>query len=111
MTLFRTFLAIIWIVALATMIAAVGEMGPMAAVDFFFGDISHPWRGQFNLDFSGHLLLMAAWIYYREPSAVARPLCAMGAMLFGGAFSFAYILVATIRAEGDMRKLLLGRRG
>ena len=109
MTLFRIALVVIWVVALATLVMASVDLGILAAGDFFVGDLAHPWRRQFNLDFSGHLLLMAIWIFYREPSALARPIFAALAVVGGGAFSFAYILVATFRSGGDMKRLLLGR--
>jgi hypothetical protein len=84
-------------------------MGFDAAGSTFFADFAHPWRAQFNGDFSVHLLLMASWIVYREKRlAVGIPL-GLGALM-GGVFSFAYIFLATFGTGGSFTKLLLGRR-
>ncbi len=109
MTILRGFMIVAWLIALGTMILATGEMGFSAGVKIFLEDFGHPWRAQFNADFLAHLVLMAAWILYREPSPVGRWLCAPAAMFFGGAFSFLYVAFAATRAGGDPRKLLLGR--
>ena len=78
--------------------------------DIFMRDFSHPWRAQFNTDFSLHLLLMALWILYREKSLFRGIPFATLSIVVGGAFSLAYILVATFAAKGDFRRLLLGGR-
>ena len=77
--------------------------------NIFFTDFSHPWRAQFNTDFSIHLFLMAAWIAYREPRRLLGAMLAVLSVLGGGAISLLYILVASYRARGDVRALLLGR--
>jgi hypothetical protein len=107
MTLLRIFLAVAWLVIAYVTVRAVSQLG-VAGGNIFFSDFSQPWRAQFNTDFGFHLLLMAGWIFYREKSTVAGVLCGMGAIFLGGFFSMAYILVATIRAKGHARVLLLG---
>jgi hypothetical protein len=109
MTMLRAFLLVAWVIAAVTMVWGVTAMGMSAAGDVFIGDFAHPWRAQFNADFLAHLILMAAWIFYREPSPVGRYVCAPAAIFLGGAFSFLYIVVAATRAGGEPRKLLLGR--
>jgi hypothetical protein len=109
MTLLKAYLIICWLVVAYVTVWAVREMGAGAAGEVFLRDLSHPWRAQFNSDFFFHLLLIAGWVWYREPHPVARPLCALGSIFGGSLFSFAYILVATLRAGGDPRRLLLGR--
>jgi hypothetical protein len=109
MTMLRGFLLVAWVIAAVTMVWGVTEMGMSAAGDVFIGDFAHPWRAQFNADFLAHLILMAAWIFYREPSPVTRYICAPAAIFLGGAFSFLYIVVAASRVDGNPRALLLGR--
>jgi hypothetical protein len=110
MQIFRALLllawtAMVWVSARAILAAGAGSAG-----DVFFGDFAHPWRAQFNTDFSVHLLLMALWIVSRERARVRGVLFGIASILLGGAFSFAYILVATFTAQGDVRRLLLGER-
>jgi hypothetical protein len=109
MTMLRGFLLLAWAAATGTMVWATAEMGFSAGITIFLGDFAHPWRAQFNADFLAHLILMGAWIFYREPSEVGRWVCAPAAIFLGGAFSFLYIVVAATRAGGDPRALLLGR--
>lgn len=108
MNVFRIVLLALWAVVMYVSVRAVQEMG-MQAGEIFVGDFAHPWRAQFNTDFSAHLLLMALWVIYREPKLWVGIPCAILSVMGGGAFSFAYILVATFRADGDVRKLLLGK--
>lgn len=108
MNLFRIVLAIIWIVLVIITARALQQMG-IDGANIFITDYSHPWRAQFYTDFSAHVILIALWMIYREPKLWLGIICAMLAAFIGGAFSLAYILVATFRAGGDTRKLLLGR--
>lgn len=110
MKVFRTALVVAWVATLWVSVRAILAMGAGSAGDVFFGDLGHPWRAQFNVDFSIHLLLMASWIAYREKSPVRGIPIGLAAILFGGAFSFAYIFIATFTAGGDARRLLLGSR-
>ena len=110
MTLLRMFLVVAWLVIAYVTVRAVSQLG-LAGGNIFFSDFNQPWRAQFNTDFGFHLLLMAGWIFYREKSPLAGALCGIGAVLLGGFFSMAYILIATIRAHGDMRVLLTGNKG
>jgi hypothetical protein len=110
MQIFRAAVAIAWLAVMWISVQAVTKMGFDAAGATFFADFAHPWRAQFNGDFGAHLLLMASWIAYRERRlAVGLPL-ALAAVMLGGAFSFAYIFVATFRARGSFTGLLLGDR-
>ncbi len=53
---------------------------------------------------------MAAWIAYRQKSLPLGLLFGLAAVMFGGAFSLAYIFVATFTAKGGFKGLLLGYR-
>jgi hypothetical protein len=77
----------------------------------FFGDMMQmSWPGQFNLDFFTCLLLSGVWLAWRHDfSAAGLALGVVG--VFGGMlFLSAYLLVASFRANGDVKVLLLGAR-
>jgi hypothetical protein len=107
---FRIFLAAVWMAVAAVTAWALQDMGLLAALPTFFGDLSHPWRAQFYADLEAHLLLVGAWMIYRERSRGVGVACAMLTVLLGALFSLAYVLAASIRAGGDPRILLLGER-
>jgi hypothetical protein len=109
-TSFRVLLCIGWAVLLIVTLQAVSSLGLDAAGQTFFDDLSHPWRAQFNADFGLHLLLVAAWMVWRSKSLLVGLLCGLLAILMGGLFTLAYLLVASIRVQGDFRKVLLGHR-
>ncbi len=97
-----------WLGLLLVSVRAVRQMGAGTAGEVFFADFAHPWRAQFNTDFAIHLLLVAAWMVYRARSWVTGLLCAFCAVSFGGLFTLAYLIVASFRAGGNPRTMLLG---
>ena len=108
MNFVRILLVVGWALVLwATLRAA--NMGLGLAGDFFFGDMSHPWRGQFNIDFIAHLLLAALWLWWTEKNRLAAPFVGLFTILGGGLFSFAYLLVRSFKSDGSVGHLLLGR--
>ncbi|MDP9141860.1 MAG: hypothetical protein M3O62_13820 [Pseudomonadota bacterium] len=107
MTLLRGYLIAAWLLLAAITVYAVTSLG-LDAANVFFSDFAHPWRAQFYTDFLLHVVPIAAWIFWREPSRIVGLLCAVGAAS-GGLFTLLYVLVATFRANGDPRRLLLGR--
>jgi hypothetical protein len=110
LTAFRVLLGIGWLVLLVVSVHAVKAMGAGAAGTVFMGDFAHPWRAQFNTDFSLHLLLVAAWMTWRTRPWVVGLICGILAINLGGLFTLAYLLVASFRAKGDIGKILLGDR-
>ena len=66
------------------------------------------WRTQFNTDFIVYLCIVAFWISWREGLTTKGHAFGLVSVVMGGMFSFPYILHATYRANGDMRKVLLG---
>jgi hypothetical protein len=107
MNLLRGYLLVAWLLLAALTVHAVQTLG-LDAANVFFSDFAHAWRAQFYTDFLLHVAPIAAWIFWREPSRAVGALCALGA-LSGGMFTLLYVLVATFRADGDPRRLLLGR--
>jgi hypothetical protein len=100
-----------WAAILAITLWATATMGLAGAATTFLGDLGHPWRLQFYADLELHLLVVAAWIVWRERSLALGILAAAAAILLGALFTFPYLLVASLRAGGDVRKLLLGGQG
>jgi hypothetical protein len=110
MTVFKALVAIAWLVLIYVSYQAVAAMGLAPAGTVFIEDFAHPWRAQFYTDFSLHILLVAAWILYREKRWWVGVPCAVLAGFCGGAFSLLYVLAAIFRAGNDPRRLLLGDR-
>jgi hypothetical protein len=76
----------------------------------FVTDFDQPWRAMINSDFGVHVLLVVLWILYRERSIMIGVLCALGELLLGMPFTLLYIIAATYRERGEMRRVLLGHR-
>lgn len=106
---FRSALAIAWLTVLIVTVRAVQQLGFDKAGDFFIGDMAHPWRAQFNTDFSFFLLLVAAWMVWSAKTRLVGLLCGVLSILGGGLFTFAYLLIASFRTNGDIKAVLLGR--
>ena len=108
--LLRSFLLILWALVAAVTFWALLERGLIEAPRTFLSDLRHPWRAQFYSDLEAHLLLVGAWMIYRERLPLAGIACAAATLLLGALFSLPYVLLASVRAGGDMRRLLLGAR-
>lgn len=106
---FRAMLAVAWVILLWVTVSAGQQLGFDKAGDFFFGDMAHPWRAQFNTDFGFHLLLVAAWMVWSAKNRVLGILFGVLSIMGGGLFTFVYLLIASIKAHGDMRAVALGR--
>ncbi len=76
----------------------------------FFGDIaSLTWPGQFNFDFMCLLLLSGLWLAWRHHFSFGG--IVLGVLgVFGGTMVLApYLLLASYKANGDMKIILLGK--
>jgi peptidoglycan biosynthesis protein MviN/MurJ (putative lipid II flippase) len=107
MNLFRGFLILAWLLLMAVTFHAINTLG-LEGGKVFFDDFAQAWRAQFYTDFLLHVLPITAWVFWREPSKIAGLLCAVGTT-FGGVFTLLYLLIATFREQGDIRRVLLGR--
>ena len=107
-TILTIFLLGGWIALLIVTVHALQTLGGNAAIDLFFGDFQNPWRRQFNTDFVLHLLLFASWIFWRTESKATGLLLFMISAFCGGMFNILYVLIALVRAKGDVQRLLLG---
>lgn len=108
--LVRTLLAIGWLVVAWFTWRAISEMGAGVAGDIFFADLTHPWRGQFNIDFLLHLVLVALWLGWTAQHKMLAPLIALLAVLGGGCFTFAYLLNRSFGGDQSIAHLLWGRQ-
>jgi hypothetical protein len=109
MSVFRVLLAAIFVTIVAYTAVVVANHG-FGLFPVFFGDIAAMgWSGQFNVDFMGFLTLSALWLAWRHhfsPGGLALGMLGF----FGGApVLTAYLLVASLRADGDAAHLLLGK--
>jgi hypothetical protein len=109
MAIVRTLLVVAWFIVGWASWRAITGMGASSAGDIFLGDLAHPWRGQFNLDFLSHLLLVALWLGWTAQRRLLAPAIGLAAILGGGLFTFAYLLARSFAGDGTIRHLLLGR--
>lgn len=76
----------------------------------FFGDIvAMTWSGQFTLDFTCLLMFTGLWLAWRHQFSAGG--IALGLLGFVGGTSVLapYLLLASYRADGDLREVLLGK--
>jgi hypothetical protein len=107
--LVRALLAVGWLVVAWATFRAGSTLGLGVAGDIFLADLSHPWRGQFNLDFLGHLVLIAVWLVWSASSRTLGVAFGLLAVIGGGLFTFAYLFVQTFRHDGSIASMVLGR--
>ncbi|HZF94090.1 MAG TPA: hypothetical protein VEZ20_04365 [Allosphingosinicella sp.] len=110
MAIQRLLLVAGWLSIAAVTLWALFELGLLALPQTFAADLSHPWRAQLYLDLELQLLVFAAWTVWRERSLGVGLACAAATMLLGALFTLPYLLALSIRAKGDVRRLLLGSR-
>jgi hypothetical protein len=110
MTGLRLFATVAWVAIAAVTLWALLEPGLLALPLTMIADLAHPWRAQLYLDLELQLLVFAAWVVWRERSLGVGLACAAATMLLGALFTLPYLLLASIRAKGEVRRLLLGSR-
>ncbi|MFC9688094.1 hypothetical protein ACFTSF_06105 [Kribbella sp. NPDC056951] len=93
----RTALVLAWLTIMAVTVHAISTQG-LSAGSVFITDFSHPWRAQINGDFGLHLLLIMAWIAYRERGV--RRLLALPVVL-GSVYTLPYLFAATFKVKPD----------
>ncbi len=75
----------------------------------FVGDLAAMnWRSQFNLDLVIHLGLMGVWVAWREGGGFRGLVFGVFCIVWGGMFTFPYLLAAIARARGNPAVLFLG---
>ena len=106
-TIFRLALVPAWVAIVVVTIVALITPEGLSGGKVFFTDFGQPWRRQINADFVIHLLLIMAWIAYREPTRARRLILPIFALL-GSVFLLPYIFAATIGSRGRIDGLLMG---
>lgn len=109
MNAFRIYLALLFLVIAAYTTVVIANHGTgLFAV--FFGDMAKMgWPGQFNLDFMAMLSLSGLWLAWRNHfSPLGLGLGVLG-FLGGAPVLSAYLIFASVQANGDMREVLLGK--
>ncbi len=108
MMAFRVLLAsIVGIVLVYT--GLVGTTHGWNFMPVFFQDIfAMTWSGQFNLDFSCLLILSGLWLAWRHQFSTLGVALAVLALVGGSPLLCTYLLIASIKAKGDVKVLLLG---
>ena len=108
MTMFRIMLIMLCGVLTVYTAIVIANHG-IGLFSVFFGDIAvMAWPGQFNLDFSMLLLLMAIWVAWRHQFSLAGFALALIAGLFGAIFLTLYLFVLSIQTQGNVKAMLLG---
>lgn len=101
-------LVVFTVVIFAVSIAAAAGHGYNWPATFFPDLLALDWRAQFNTDLLLHLVLLGAWVAWREGGTGKGWLFGLLCVAWGGMFSFPYLLWAGCRAGGDPAGLLLG---
>jgi hypothetical protein len=108
MVAFRLLLAAIFATVVVYTAVVIANHG-MNLLPIFFGDIARmEWPGQFNLDFLGFLVLSAFWLSWRHHFSAGGLALGLLGLLGGVPVLTAYLLAASIAANGDAKVLLLG---
>jgi hypothetical protein len=106
----RILLATIFIVVLGYTLV-VGARHGWDLLPIFFANIgAMTWNGQFNVDFTGFLVLSATWVAWRHHFSGAGLALAIVAFFGGMLFLSAYLFVVATREHGSAAALLLGQR-
>jgi hypothetical protein len=69
---------------------------------------SMTWNGQFALDFSCYLALSGLWVMWRQSFRPQAVVIGLVAMILGIVFFAPYVFFLTLKAKGDIAKVLLG---
>ena len=109
MTPFRVLLVVILLTVVAYTVVVVANHG-MGLLPIFFGDIARMgWPGQFNLDFTGFLILSGLWLAWRHHFSPAGILLGVLGFFGGVPVLSTYLLIASFQAKGDVKVMLLGK--
>ena len=109
MTAFRILL-VIFIIAIMSFTGVVVFNHGWNLLPIFFGDMAAmTWPGQFNFDFMCFLTLSGLWLAWRHHFSMGGLVLGVFG-LFGGIMLLApYLLIASYKANGDFKVLLLGK--
>ncbi len=108
MTAFRVLLAVVGLAVVAYTVPVVAEHGLGLLPVFFGAMLELGWPGQFNVDFTGFLILSGTWLAWRHHFSPAG--IALGVLGFFGGIPVltTHLFVASLREGADAATLLLG---
>ena len=110
MTVFRIFLAVIFLSILAYTAVTISNHG-LNLLPIFFGDMkAMAWPGQFNFDFMTFLALSALWTAWRNNFSAKGLILAVFAFFGGMLFLSAYLFILTFKANGSLVHVMIGDR-
>ena len=102
-------LILLWLLIAGYTVIVIANHG-IGLLEVFFGDMAAlGWPGQFNLDFLSLLMLSGLWVAWRHRFSGSGLALGMLALVGGGLFLTAYLLVVSVQAGGDTKELLLGK--
>ena len=103
-------LLVVFIIAILSFTGVVISNHGWNLLPIFFGDIAAmTWPGQFNFDFLCFLILSGLWLAWRHHFSPGGFVLGMLGLFGGIMFLAPYLLVASYKADGDMKILLLGK--
>ncbi len=108
MLAFRALLLVLF-TALLVYTVIVGINHGWNLIPIFFNDMmAMTWPGQFNFDFMGFLILSGLWLAWRHHFTPTGLLLGLFGFFGGILFLSAYLFVASFKANGDIKELMLG---
>jgi len=108
MTVLRFMLVLATVAIFAVTIAAAKRAGINWPAAFMSDLLALNWRSQFNADLVIHLALVGCWVAWREGWGAKGAVFGVFCVVWGGMFTFPYVLIESIRADGDPERIFLG---
>ena len=109
MNMFRIYLVAWIVVIIGYTSVTIADHGLLSLFPIFFGDIAKmAWPGQFNLDFFSFLCLSGLWLGWRHHFSLAGIALGLLTLVAGMPFLASYLLFQSMKANGDMKIILLG---
>jgi len=108
MTALKSALIAFTVIIFGVTFAAVADSGINWPHAFLSDLFALNWRSQFNTDLVIHLVLMGVWVAWREGGGLKGNIYGVFCVIWGGMFTFPYLLIAMAKSRGDMAQLFLG---
>lgn len=72
--------------------------------------LENTWQSHFNVDLFLFSMVFGSWVIYREKSLLVGIVISIFSVLFGGVFSFLYLIICAIRSKGDLYLFFNGKK-
>lgn len=104
------FFILIWgIMLVKTIVVSTNEPESFFS-PFYVIMLDSTWQSHFNVDLFLFSMVFAVWAIYREKSLFVGFTVGIFSILFGGVFSFLYLIICAFRARGNLYLLLNGKK-